>query len=297
MDEMKRRNIDNLIGKKLPNSLLTPLGYAGTDSRRYALVRCRCKCRRGRVTTHRLCDVLSGHTISCGCVKHKRYVEHVRKEVSRLSPATIKQCFLSVVDPNASKPNLSKDVRAAAYYRRAERLKSLPDRVMLDIRLRALAHDNYAAIAKDNHLHPAEVAWIYKHIIKPEIEVLRKAGIEEPRDDDDIETSNHLKDLALCSIASAKAELEEEKRKRNRFWAHELRTPSSNPYHPKDDLGWPFVWMMDSAPFLKLNSKERNLLNWFRLTAARTFRERRDKRRRMARRQLEKRCDDIEAAA
>jgi len=88
---MKRRNIDNIIGKQLPDSLLTPLRYAGTDSRRYALVRCRCQCRRGRVTTPRLCDVLSGHTISCGCIKHKRYVEHVQKDVSRLSPATIKQ--------------------------------------------------------------------------------------------------------------------------------------------------------------------------------------------------------------
>jgi hypothetical protein len=240
--------------------------------------------------------VLSGHTISCGCIKHKRYVDHVRKEARRLSPATIKQCFLSVVDPNAPKPDLAKDVIVAAYYRRAERLKSLPDHVALDVRLRVLAHDDYAAIAKDNHLHPAEVAWIYKHVIKPEIEAQREAAIEGQHDGDEIETSNHLKDLALRSIASAKAELEGGKRKRNRFWADELRTPSNNP-GPKDDLGWAWHWMMNCAPFMKLNSKERNLLNWFRLTAARTFRARRDKRRRMARRQLEKKWNDIEAAA
>lgn len=147
-------------------------------------------------------------------------------------------------------------------------------------------------VSLEGGLH-SYLAWIYKHVIKPEIEAQREA-IEGQRED--IETSNHLKDLALRSIASAKAELEGGKRKRNRFWAHELRTPSSNP-SPKDDLGWAWDWMMNCAPFMKLNSKERNLLNWFRLTAARTFRGRRDKRRRMARRQVEKRWHDIEAEA
>jgi hypothetical protein len=48
---------------------------------------------------------------------------------------------------------------------------------------------------------------------------------------------------------------------------------------------------------MKLNSKEENLLNWFRLTAAHTFNARRDKRREMGRRQSEKKWSEFEAAA
>lgn len=279
---MKRRNIGNIIGKQLPNSLLTPLGYAGTDSRRYSLVKCRCQC--GRVTKPRLCDVLSGHTTSCGCVKHQRYVEHVEKDVSRLSPDSIKECFLSVVDSKAPKPNLSEDVILAAYYRRTESLKSLPDHVALDVRLRVLAHDKYAAIARDNGLHPAEVAWLYKHVIRPEVE--RQRGT--------IDTLNHLKGFALDAISYAKGELKEQRR--TWFLAKELRTPGSKP-GPKDDLGFAWYWMMNCAPLVKLNSDEDGLLAWFRLTAASTFQKRRDNRIEMGRRQSEKRWNEIEAAA
>jgi hypothetical protein len=191
--------------------------------------------------------VLSEHTISCGCLKHKRYVEHVEKDVSRLSPDTIKQCFLSVVDSNAPKPDLSEDVILAAYYRRTESLKSLPDHVALDVRLRVLAHDDYAAIARDNGLHPAEVAWIYKHVIKPEIEAQRK----------EIIALVVLKIIALNDIAFAKAKLE--KRNRNRFWGNELRTPGSKS-GGEDEFGRAWHWMMDFAPFMKFNSKEEGLL-------------------------------------
>ncbi len=55
--------------------------------------------------------------------------------------------------------------------------------------------------------------------------------------------------------------------------------------------------METEVPNIKLDSNEQDLLNWFRKTAERTFKRRRDKRREMSRRQREKRWDDIEAAA
>jgi len=170
------------------------------------------------------------------------------------------------------------------YYRRAEQLKALPYDDMVEIRFLARRHEKYAQIAEKSRLHPAEIAWIYKHVIKPEIKKQRN----------DTDTQNDLKDFALCSIAGAKGNLEEQKR--NRFWGHELHTPGSKP-GSKVELGWAWEWMMKYAPFMKLNSKEEDLLSWFRLTAARTFQMRRDKRRGMAQRELEKRCNEIEAAA
>ncbi len=79
--------------------------------------------------------------------------------------------------------------------------------------------------------------------------------------------------------------------------AHELRTPGGLTKR-KDDLGWAWHWMMNCAPYMKLNSDEESLLNRFRLTAAYTFQMRRDKRREMAsRRQSEKKWSEFEAAA
>jgi hypothetical protein len=48
--------------------------------------------------------------------------------------------------------------------------------------------------------------------------------------------------------------------RRNWFLANELRTPGGL-IKRKDDLGWAWHWMMNCAPFMKLNSKEENLFN------------------------------------
>jgi hypothetical protein len=194
------------------------------------------------------------------------------------------QCFLAIVDKNAPKPDFPQDVIVSAFFRRTESLDSLPGHVALDVRLRVLAHDDYSAIAKDNGLHPAEIAWMYKHRIKPAIEAAREESILQ----------DHLKDLALLDIALAKGTLKEQKR--NRFWANELQTPE-NKSGSKAHLGFAWRWMMDCAPFMNLNSDEEGLLSWLRLTAAQTFRARRDKRREMAGPRHEERWNEIEVAA
>ena len=84
--------------------------------------------------------------------------------------------------------------------------------------------------------------------------------------------------------------------RRTWFLARELHTPGGVSKR-KDDLGGAWHWMMDCAPYTKLNSAEESLLNWFRLTAAHTVRVRSDKRRKMAGRQSVKNWNGIEAAA
>ena len=277
-----RKDVSAYFGRKIRDTKLKVIRGAGRDSQGRIRVKVLCDCGKRKVGI--LSQVLSGHTKSCGCLKHQRYVEHTQRVVDRLTPTQIRQCFLTTVDKNEPKPALPPEVIKAGYYRRVEQLKALPYNDMAEIQFHVRRHEKYAQIAKKSGLHPAEVAWIYKYVIKPEIKAQR----------DDIDTLNQLKDFALCSIAGAKGNLEEQKR--NRFWGHELRTPGSKP-GPKVELGWAWEWMMTYAPFMKLNPKEEDLLNWFRLTAARTFQMRRDKRREMAQRELEKRCNDIEAAA
>ena len=64
-----------------------------------------------------------------------------------------------------------------------------------------------------------------------------------------------------------------------------------------DSLAFSWHWMKTEAQSMKLDSDEQDLLKWFRETAERTFKGRRDQRRKMAQRELEKRLNDIEAAA
>ena len=65
--------------------------------------------------------------------------------------------------------------------------------------------------------------------------------------------------------------------------AHELHTPGSVSKR-KDDLGRPWYWAENCAPYAKLSPDEKSLLNWFRMTAAYTFQKRREKRTEMGRR-------------
>jgi hypothetical protein len=277
-----KKDVSAYLGLRIPDSRLTILSEAGRDSHGRILVKTLCDCgtRKRKI----LSQVLSGHTKSCGCLKHQRHVEYTQGAVDRLSATQIMQCFLAIVDKNAPRPNLPQDVIVSAFVRRTEALESLPWHVKLDVRLRVLAHDNYSAIAKDNGLHPAEIAWMYKHLIKPVVEAERKGG----------NTQDHLKEHALRDIANAKETLK--KQKRYRFWVNELQTPGSKSGR-KAHLGFAWYWMMDCAPFTKLNSDEESLLNWFRLTAARTFRARRDKRREMAGPRHEENWNEIETAA
>jgi hypothetical protein len=259
-----------------------------------------------------LSQVLSGHIKSCGCVKHQRHVEHTQRAVDRLTPAQIKQCFLFVVDRKATRPDISKYVIDSAYYRRAESLKSLPDSTMVTVQKRVMAHDDYASIARDTGLEAFEVAWLAKHVIRPK----SKQGRVEQQE---------MKDHALRNIDYAKEGREREahewcrehrerewgrdykewRRERElqkeRFSASELHTPGTKASEKArldfDSLDFAWHWMKTSAPHMKLDSDEQDLLRWFRETAERTFQWRRDNRRDMARRQSEKKWNDIEAAA
>jgi uncharacterized protein YcbX len=239
-----------------------------------------------------------------------RYVEHVQKDVDQLSPNTIEKCFLSVVDPNSPKPDLSEDVILAAYYHRAESLKSLPNPVALNVRLRVLAHDKYADIARDNNLHPAEVAWLAKHVIRPEFEQRRHAL-------DNIQIVKEGREYVRKELREVQAWRQkhwEPKRKQDneewlrkqelreeRFSASELHNPgtkaSQKAQLDSDSLDYSWHWMETKASQMKLNADEEGLLAWFRKTAERTFKWRRDKSREKANRQHEKLLIDFEAAA
>src|ERR1035438_10073982 len=251
-----RKDVSTYCWYQIAGTKLTLLREAGRDPKGRILMMARCdgenvhECKKEIPVV--LSQVLSGHTKSCGCLKHQRHVEYTQGAVDRLSAAEIMQCFLAIVDKNAPKPDLPQAVIVSAFIRRTVSLKSLPAHVTLDLRLRVLAHDNYAAIAKDNGLHPAEIAWIYKHRIKPAIEAEREERI----------TEDHLKEIALRNIANVMETLKEQKR--NRFWANELQTPG-NKSGRKAHLGFAWQWMMDCAPFIKVNSDEETLLNWFRL--------------------------------
>ncbi|MGA9062745.1 MAG: hypothetical protein WB341_13895 [Terracidiphilus sp.] len=238
----------------------------------------------------------------------------MQQAVKGLSQTLILQCFLSFIGPKAPKPDLPADRIKAGYYRRTEELKSLPNSVMVTMRERVMAHGNYASIAQDTGLHTAEVAWLAKHVIRPEAR-----------------RRQEMKDHALFNIHYAKErrefereeqqkvqrwrrehrererglDYEEWRRKRElqeeRFSARELHNPGSKASQKArldvDSLDFSWHWMTTEAPHMKLDSDEQDLLKWFRKTAERTFEWRRDKRREMAQRELEKRWNDIEAAA
>ena len=309
-----RKNVSAYFGRKFPGTRLRVLSGAGRDSRGRIRVKALCNCKKRNVKVVVLSQVLSGHTKSCGCLKHQRYVEYTQRAVDRLTPAQIRQCFLATADDHAAKPDLPSDVITAGYYRRVESLKSLPSNVMATVEKRVMAHDTYESIARDTALQPAEVAWLAKHVIRP-----------------NAKRAKEMKDHALQNIRYAKQGLDSERKERQevqkrrrkskernqkldykewrrerelqeeRFSAGELRDPKSKASQKArldvDSLDFSWHWMKTNAQSTKLNSDEQDLLKWFRETAERTFKWRREKRREMAQRALEKKCDDIKAAA
>jgi hypothetical protein len=164
-----------------------------------------------------------------------------------------------------------------------------------------MAHDAYALIAEDTGLHSAEVAWLAKHVIRPEV---------------------RQRDRALLNISKAKIEREQElerlkeeqKRRREhgerewqpeyeewqreqelqgeRFSASELHNPRSKVSQTArldlDSLDFAWHWMETNARQMKLDSDEQDLLKWFRETGERTFQWQRRLRRRQAERKLRK---------
>jgi hypothetical protein len=291
-----KKDVSAYFGQKIQGTQLKVIKEAGRDSQGRILVKVLCDCGERKVAI--LSQVLSGHTMSHGCVKHQRYVEHTQRAVDRLTPTQIRECFLATADDNAPKPDLPSDVITAGYYRHVESLKSLPESVMVIVRKGVMAHDTYESIARDTALHAAEVGWLAKNIIRPEAKHRQE-----------------MKDHALSNIRYTKQareyerehrpEDEEWRRKRElqeeRFSAGALHDPGSKASKKArldvDSLAFSWHWMKTEAQSMKLDSDEQDLLKWFRETAERTFKGRRDQRRKMAQRELEKRLNDIEAAA
>jgi hypothetical protein len=168
-----------------------------------------------------------------------------------------------------------------------------------------MAHDTYESIARDTALHAAEIAWLAKHVVRPEAKHRQE-----------------MKDHALSNIRYAKQaweyerevqsrsrkgmlDYEEWRRERElreeRFSACELHDPGSKASQKArldvDSLDFSWHWIKTEASQMKLDSDEQDLIKWFRETAERTFKWRRNNRRKMARRQVEKRRDDVEAVA
>ena len=119
-----RKDVSAYFGRKVPGTRLKVMREAGRDS--YGRIRVKVLCDCGKRKAVVLSQVLSGHTKSCGCLKHQRHVEYTQGAVDRLSATQITQCFLAIVDKNAPRPDLPQEVIVSAFIRRTESLKSMP---------------------------------------------------------------------------------------------------------------------------------------------------------------------------
>jgi hypothetical protein len=238
----------------------------------------------------------------------------MQQAVKGLSPALTLRCFLSFIDPKAPKPHLPDDRIKAAFYRRTKELKSLRNSVMVTVRKRVMAHDKYPSIAEDTGLHIAEVAWLAKHVIRPEARRRQEMKDHALRNMRDVKESRELERKELQKVLRWRQkqtqrdqwlDSEEWRRRRElqegRLSARELHNPGTKASRKSqldfDSLDFSWHWMKTEAPHMKLDSDERDLLEWFRKTAERTFEQRRDNRREMAQRRREQKWNEVEAAA
>ena len=249
------------------------------SNRRGILVLVKCDCGKQHVAV--LSEILSGHTKSCGCRKHQCYVDHIQQIVRSLSQDTIMQCFLYLTgDNDALRPDLRRDVMWSAYYRRTEQLKALPEGTTLAIKNCVLAGYEYSRIAAMTGRHRSEIAWLAKHVIRPEARRER-----EQRHDAFVALkwsrmgrsayADYLSKLDKPSYLERKAiqELHD-----NRFSASELHTPGSKAsllarLDPESlDSAW--HWIKTKSAGVKLSCYQQGLVDWLRETAERTERYR-----------------------
>ncbi len=267
---------------------LRSIRRAGSN-RRGILVLGKCDCGKQHVAV--LSEVLSGHTKSCGCLKHQRYVEHIQRTVSRLGQDTIMQCFLHLTgDKDTPRPDLRWEVIRSAFYRRTEQLKSLPDGTTLAIKNCVLAGHEYNKIATMTGRHRSEIGWLAKHVIRPEARRDREeqhsalVAMKWYRMGRSGETS-YLSSLVKPTYLERKRlhQLLE-----GRFSASELHNTDSkvariarlDPDSP--DSAW--HWIKTKSAGVKLSLYQQGLVDWFRETAERTERYRKQQYRRYLRR-------------
>lgn len=274
--------------------MVTVVREAGRDSRGCVCVIGLCDC--GKKRRMALTDLLSGHTVSCSCRKHDNHVQFIQREVDRLTLQDLHNCFLSTVDSSATKPDLPRRVITSAFIRCCESLKARLNSDLAGVRKRVLANRPYTDIAKEFNLHPAEIAWLAKHVIKPEAQGRRERkenallAIMQTKSRRDHERKDILADQRWRQkqrIRKPKPDYEEwlraEQLKVDIFSKNELHDPrtkaSQKARRDPFSLDSAWKWMQEEAPHQTLNFDEEGLLKWFREAGDRTFQWRREQRR------------------
>ena len=290
-----KKDISQYLGKRIEGTMVTVIREAGRDPRGCIRVIGLCGgCGKKRRMV--LTDLLSGHTVSCGCIKHENHVQFIRREVDKLTLQDLHNCFLSTVDSSATKPDLPRRVITSAFIRCCESLKARLNSDLAGVRKRVLANRPYTDIAKEFNLHPAEIAWLAKHVIKPEAQGRRERkenallAIMQTKSRRDHERGDILADQRWRqkqSVRKPKPGYEEwlraEQLKVDIFSRNELHDPrtkaSQKARRDPFSLDAAWKWMQEEAPHQALNSDEQGLLKWFREAGNRTFQWRREQRR------------------
>ena len=295
-----RKNYTGLAGQK--RNSLTAKGKVFFVKEKsgitYAHIRCVCEC--GRRSTPRVANFLNGNSKTCDHAARNRFISYHEEEAAKLPSALVEEL-------------------GDTYYPKGA--TDYPDKHR---RRHALASMNNLSLATFDFVmrnYRQMKGWEAKYVIRPKA---RQRRVEQS-------VPQEMKDHALLNILYAKEGREYERKEREevqrwrrehrerergldykqwrrerelqeeRFSARELHNPGSKVSQKAqldfDSLDFAWHWMKTSAPHMKLDSDEQDLLKWFRETGERTFQWRRDNRIEMARRQSEKRWNDIEAAA
>ncbi len=290
-----KKDISEYVGKRIEGTEVTVIREAGRDPRGCIRVIGLCGgCGKKRRMV--LTDLLSGHTVSCGCIKHENHIQFIKREVDKLTLQDLHDCFLSTVDSSATKPDLPRRVITSAFIRCCESLRARLGNDLAGVRKRVLDNRPYADIANKFHLHPAEIAWLAKHVIRPEAQGRRERqenallAIGQTKSRRDHERGDILADQRWRQkqrVRVPKLDYEEwlraEQLKADVFSKNELHDPrtkaSQKARQDPSSLDAAWRWMREEVPHQKLNSDEQGLLKWFREAGDRTFRWRREQRR------------------
>jgi hypothetical protein len=289
-----KKEIPQYLGKRIEGTMVTVIREAGRDSRGCICVKGLCDCGKKRRMV--LTELLSGHTVSCGCRKHKNHVQFTQRVVDKLTPKELHGCFLSNIDNNAPKPDLPRRVITSAFIRYRDALMARMDNDLAGVRIRVMANRPYTDIAKEFNLHPAEVAWLAKHVIRPEAQrrrvreedamhAIRLIKSRRDHESEDIFADQRRRQQHRERTPTRDYEecLRGEHLKMDIFSKNELHAPwtkaSQKARLDPFSLDSAWEWMHEEAPHPELTLEDLELVNWFREAGERTFRWRREQRR------------------
>ncbi len=289
-----KKDISQYLGKRIEGTMVTVIREAGHDSRGCICVIGLCDCGKKRRMV--LTELLSGHTVSCRCRKHENHVQFTQRAVDRLTLEDLRDCFLSTVDSRATKPDLPRRVITSAFIRYRDALKARLENDLAGVRKKVLDNRPYTDIAKEFNLHPAEVAWLAKHVIRPEeqrrrerkedaLNAIRLTKGRRDHEREDIMADQHWrqKHRVRKPMLDYEEWLRAEQLKVDIFSKNELHDPRTKASQKARldpfslDSAW--KWMREEAPHMELSAEDQELVNWFHEASERTFRWRRDQRR------------------